>query len=287
MHSDSDRLVQANSFGAAAEAYERGRPEYPGAALDWLLAVAPAERTAARTTQRSAQQTTQRTTPQEIPWETVRELPRDVVDLGAGTGKLTRSLCARGLAVAAVEPSEGMREVLAVAVPDARVLSGSAEAIPLADASADVVLAAQAWHWVDTDAAIPEVARVLRPGGTLGLVWNVRDEREDWVAALSRLLDPDGARATAGEGVNGLDDHPDLFHPVERFDVEWSQTLTGDQLVDLVASRSYVITMAATEREALLTEVRALLDRHPALAGRERVELPYRTNCYRARRTGL
>ncbi|WP_042370314.1 class I SAM-dependent methyltransferase [Streptacidiphilus neutrinimicus] len=255
-HNLTDRTVQANSFGAAAAAYERGRPEYPAAALDWLLAVAPEGRTA----------------------------PRDVVDLGAGTGKLTRSLCARGLAVTAVEPSEGMREQLTLAAPGARVLAGSAEAMPLADASADVVLAAQAWHWVDTAVAVPEAARVLRPGGTLGLVWNIRDEREDWVAALGRLLTPHGAPATGGEGVERLADHPGLFGPVERFDVEWSHTLTGDQLVDLVNSRSYVITMQAADREALLAEVRELFDRHPALVGRAHVELPYRTECYRARR---
>jgi SAM-dependent methyltransferase len=261
----TDRRAQANSFGAAAVAYERGRPEYPEAALDWLLAVGPdAQAGQADGTGRTA--------------------PRDVVDLGAGTGKLTRSLCARGLAVTAVEPSAGMREQLALAVPGARVLAGSAEAIPLADGSADVLLAAQAWHWVDTAAAVPEAARVLRPGGTLGMVWNLRDEREDWVAALGCLLDPNSGRATGGEGVDGLTDHPDLFGPVERFDVEWTHTLTGDRLVDLVASRSYVITMAAADRETLLAEVRALLDHHPDLSGRTHVELPYRTECYRARR---
>jgi SAM-dependent methyltransferase len=252
-----DRTVQANSFGAAAAAYERGRPEYPEAALDWLLAAA-------------------------VPGE-ASSAPRDVVDLGAGTGKLTRSLCGRGLAVTAVEPSAGMREQLAAAVPGATVLAGSGEAIPLADGSADVLLAAQAWHWVDTAVAVPEAARVLRPGGTLGMVWNVRDEREDWVAALGRLLYPGGTPVIGGVGVEGLADHPELFGPVERFDVEWVHTLTGEQLVDMVASRSYVITMPDAERSALLAEVRHLLDRHPAVAGRTRFGLPYRTECYRAR----
>ncbi|MEY9848929.1 SAM-dependent methyltransferase [Streptacidiphilus sp. BW17] len=248
-----DRTAQANSFGAAAAAYERGRPDYPAAALDWLLQA----RTGAA--------------------------PRDVVDLGAGTGKLTRSLCARGLAVTAVEPSEGMREQLASAVPEATVLAGAGESMPLPDDAADVVLAAQSWHWVDTVLAVPEVARVLRPGGTLGLVWNVRDERADWVAALGRLLHPEGTPVTGGVGVEGLADHPDLFEPVERFDVPWTHTLTGDQLVDLVASRSYVITLPDADRETLLAEVRALTRRHPALAGRTRVQLPYVTECYRAR----
>jgi SAM-dependent methyltransferase len=177
-----------------------------------------------------------------------------------------------------------MREQLAVAVPEAAALAGTGESIPLPDGSADAALAAQAWHWVDTAVAVPEAARVLRPGGTLGLVWNVRDEREDWVAALGRLLSPSGDTVTSGVGVDALADHPDLFAPVEQFDVEWRHTLSGDQLVDLVASRSYVITMAEADREALLTEVRALLTGHPALAGRTHVELPYVTESYRTHR---
>src|SRR4051794_1947800 len=141
---------QAASFGLAAREYERGRPGYPEAALDWLL-------------------------PPDA---------RDVVDLGAGTGKLTRQLAGRNLHVVAVEPSDGMRAELARALPDATALPGAAERIPLPDASADAVLVAQAWHWVDAEAAVPEVVRVLRPGGRLGLLWNLRDETVDWVAAL-------------------------------------------------------------------------------------------------------
>ncbi|WP_037604298.1 class I SAM-dependent methyltransferase [Streptacidiphilus rugosus] len=246
-----DRAAQASSFGAAAAVYERGRPGYPGAALDWLLAGGSRE-------------------------------PQRVLDLGAGTGKLTRLLLARGLEVTAVEPADGMREELAAAVPGARVLAGSAEAIPVGDGAADALLAAQAWHWVDPVTAVPEAARVLRPGGTLGLIWNVRDEREDWVAALGRLLAPSGAEATSGVGVGGIEEHPELFGPVERFSVPWTNVMTGDQVVDLVASRSYVILLPDAEREALFAEVRKLLATHPALAGRERIEMPYVTDCFRA-----
>ena len=148
------RAVRAGSFDSAAGLYERGRPPYPPAALDWLLPPGA----------------------------------RRVLDLGAGTGKLTRQLVARGLDVVAVEPLDGMRAELARAVPGARVLAGSAERIPLADGAVDAVLAAQAWHWVDPARAVPEVARVLAPGGTLGLVWNERDERESWVAELGRII---------------------------------------------------------------------------------------------------
>jgi SAM-dependent methyltransferase len=247
---ERDRAAHAGSFGAAADAYERGRPPYPPAAVDWLLAGAG---------------------------------PR-MLDLGAGTGKLTRQLAARGLDVTAVEPSEGMRSRLAAAVPGVRALAGSAESIPLPDGSVDAVLVAQAWHWVDPERAVPEAARVLAPGGTLGLVWNIRDEREEWLARLGRLLHPEGAPPTSGVGVPDLADHPDLFAPVETSTVEWRHTLTPDDLTDLVASRSYVITLPDDDRTALLAEVRGLVAHHPALAGRDRIEMPYLTHCYRARR---
>jgi SAM-dependent methyltransferase len=244
------RTEQARSFGAAAEVYERARPPYPPEAVDWLLA----------------------------------DAGRCVLDLGAGTGKLTRELVARGLDVTAVETSAGMRGQLALAVPGARALAGSAESIPLPDGGLDAVLVAQAWHWVDTRRAVPEAARVLTPGGVLGLVWNVRDERADWVAQLGRLMHPQGAPATAGVGAGAPTERPDLFAAVETYDVEWRYELGPGELVDLVASRSYVITMPASERDELLGEVRALAARHPALAGRERIAMPYVARCYRARR---
>src|SRR5215475_2957515 len=158
---DEHPRARAVSFGAVADAYERGRPPYPPTAIDWLLPAGAAR----------------------------------VLDLGAGTGKLTRQLAGRGLDVTAVEPSEAMREQLRGAVPGIRSLEGTAERIPLPGGSVDAVLVAQAWHWVDPARAVPEVARVLRPGGQLGLLWNVRDERADWVAALSVILcQSDGPR---------------------------------------------------------------------------------------------
>ena len=155
---EARRREQATSFGAAAGAYERGRPPYPAEAIDWLLPPGAAR----------------------------------VLDVGAGTGKLTRELAARGLDVVAVEPLPGMREQLARAVPGVPVHPGTAEDIPLPDGSVDAVLAAQAWHWVDQARAVPEVARVLVPGGQLGLVWNMRDDRADWVAQLSQILHDPG-----------------------------------------------------------------------------------------------
>ncbi len=245
---DDDRSAaqhrrQASSFGAAADVYERGRPPYPPEAVDWLL-----PKGASR-----------------------------VLDLGAGTGKLTRQLRDRGLDVIAVEPSAGMREQLAHAVPGATVHAGSAEEIPLADGSVDAVLAAQAWHWVDRSRAVPEVARVLVPGGRLGLVWNIRDEREDWVAELGRILHDPGGHRSQDRGIIGPP-----FGPVERRDVEWKHRLSPDELIDLAASRSYVITMPDGQRAAVLARVRCLASTHPGLAWPDDLVLPYVTECYRA-----
>ena len=164
-----------------------------------------------------------------------------------------------------MEPSEGMREQLARAVPGVPVHAGSAEEIPLPDQSVNAVLVAQAWHWVDRSRAVPEVARVLVPRGRLGLVWNIRDEREDWVAELGRILHDPGDHHRQDRGIIGPP-----FGPVERRDVEWTHRLSRDELIDLAASRSYVITMPDQERAAVLAGV-ARPRRHPARRGPGRV----------------
>lgn len=236
---------QATSFGAAADVYERVRPSYPDEAIGWLLPPSA----------------------------------RRVLDLGAGTGKLTRGLAGRGLEVIAVEPSAGMRAELARALPEVTLLAGTAEEIPLPAQAVDAVLVAQAWHWVDPVRAVPEVARVLTPGGQLGLVWNMRDERVDWVAELTRIIH------TPDYTDNGSLAPPvgPLFGPVERFDVEWGRSMRPAGLLDLVASRSYIITMSEPERAAVLARVRHLLGTHPALAGADAITMPYVTRCSRAK----
>jgi SAM-dependent methyltransferase len=241
--SAAQRQRQASSFGAAAATYERGRPPYPPEAIDWLL---PAGATR-------------------------------VLDLGAGTGKLTRQLRDRGLDVIAVEPSAGRRDELTRAVPGVAVYAGSAEEIPLPDRSVDTVLVAQAWHWVDRSRAVPEVARVLVPGGRLGLVWNMRDEREDWVAELGRILHDPGEGGREDQGIIGPP-----FGPVERRDVALKHRLSRDELIDMAASRSYVITMPDEQRAEVLAQVRHLASTHPAVAGSDELVLPYVTECYRA-----
>jgi SAM-dependent methyltransferase len=234
------------SFGSAAAAYERGRPSYPPEAIDWLLP-------------RGA---------------------RQVLDLGAGTGKLTTRLVERGLDVVAVDPIPDMLEVLSASLPETRALLGTAEEIPLEDNSVDAVLVAQAWHWVDPERAIPEVARVLRPGGRLALVWNTRDERLGWVRELGRIIGSDG------DGRRFDVELPEPFTERARHQVEWTNYLTPQALIDLVASRSYCITSPAEVRTQTLDQVRELLATHPALANSTGLAMPYVTVCIRATLAG-
>ncbi|MEP6478135.1 MAG: methyltransferase domain-containing protein [Rhodoglobus sp.] len=241
---DAQRAEQANSFGRAADEYERSRPTYPSEAAGWLVPAAA----------------------------------KTVLDLGAGTGKFTRSLVARGLDVIAVDPDAAMLATLHSALPGVRTLTGTAEQIPLPDHSVDAVTLAQAWHWVDPQLALPELARVLKPGGTLGLVWNIRDERADWVRQLSEIIDhSDAEQFIRGEIVIGAP-----FGPIERFEVDWVRDMDVESLVTLVESRSYIITAGADVRRAILEGVRGLVARHPDLRGKPTFELPYRTICFRA-----
>ena len=149
-----DRVRHATSFGVAAVAYAEHRPDYAHPAVRWALGPAPGSR---------------------------------VLDLGAGTGKLTATLVAAGLETTAVEPDRAMLSELHRFLPDVRALPGSAESIPLPDASVDAVVAGNAMHWFDMDVAGPEIARVLVPRGVLCGLWNVLDDRVDWVAGLARV----------------------------------------------------------------------------------------------------
>lgn len=234
----SSPKARSLSFGSEAAAYERGRPSYPPEAIDWLLPAGA----------------------------------HDVLDLGAGTGKLTTRLVERGLDVIAVDPIPEMLELLTNSLPDTPALLGTAEEIPLADNSVDAVLVAQAWHWFDPERAVKEVSRVLRPGGRLGLVWNTRDERSGWVKDLGRIIGPEhdpNSEVALGEP----------FGEIERHQVEWTSYLTPQALIDLVASRSYCITSPERVRTQTLEQVRELLTTHPALAHSSGLALPYVTVC--------
>lgn len=244
MRERNDKAVHARAFDQAASVYEASRPSYPQAAVDWL----------------------------------VPSGARQALDLGAGTGKLTRLLVARGLDVTAVDPSREMLDELERALPGIPVLIGTGEEIPVEAASVDVVVSAQAWHWVDPERAVPEVARVLRPGGSIGLVWNSRDETVDWVAELGRRIGSEVVYAPA----NTPPQVGAPFGPLETHEFRWSQQLTIEGLLDLVRSRSYFITKSRDEPASVLASVRELANDHPDLAGREDIELPYVTECYRA-----
>ncbi|MGI3902603.1 MAG: class I SAM-dependent methyltransferase [Janthinobacterium lividum] len=248
MHSTT--RLHAGSFGAAAAAYQRGRPAYPEAALDWLLPEGGSQGAA----------------------------PIRVLDLGAGTGKLTQQLVARSLDVVAVEPSEAMLSELRRSLPDVEARAGSAEAIPCPDETVDVVLVAQAWHWVEPRVAVPEVARVLKPGGRLGLIWNCRQESEGWTGDLGRLM---GHLGSMEDNSRNPPVGPP-FGAIERQDFRWSNPITLEALVDLVASRSYVIVLPDEERRKVLDEVRAIAAREPGFAEGGLVPMPYVTRCSRA-----
>ena len=240
------RHERSLSFGSQAAAYERGRPSYPPEAVDWLLA--PTD-----------------------DWDA-----HDVLDLGAGTGKLTTRLVERGLHVIGVDPIAEMLDMLRSALPDTPALLGSAEQIPLPDNAVDTVLVAQAWHWFDPERAVAEVARVLRPGGRLGVLWNTRDDRSGWVKDFGRIvgLEHDRDNATV--------DLPEPFTDIATHQVEWTNYITPQALIDYVTSRSYCITSPAEVRTRTLDEVRDLLATHPSLANSTGLAMPYITVCVRA-----
>jgi SAM-dependent methyltransferase len=239
------RSVRAGSFGTAAAIYERARPSYPADALDWLLPAGS---------------------------------PR-VLDLGAGTGKLTRLIAERGINVEAVDPSAQMLAELEQVLPDVRTHVGTAEQMPLPDSSFDAIVVAQAWHWVDLPRAAAETARVLKPGGRLGLIWNDRDDRVDWIRALSDVVG-DTASASRMASDNPIFGAP--FGQIEYFVTEWSNPITPAGLIELVASRSFVIVASERDRTSILGGVQDLLETHPDLAGREEFEMPYVTYASRA-----
>jgi SAM-dependent methyltransferase len=203
--------------------------------------------------------------------------PARVVDLGAGTGKLTRALVGRAETVVAVEPDPGMRRVLSELLPGISLLAGAGEDIPLRDGYADAVVVGQAWHWVDPMRAVPEVARVLRPGGSLGLVWNDRDERDPWIQALSSLLDEYGTSPDADyEPVVGAP-----FGPLDTAEVAWTHEVPVANVIDMITSRSYVIALPDDRRAELVNRLRILADEASNRAT-GLVPVPYVTRGYRA-----
>jgi SAM-dependent methyltransferase len=239
-------------FGSSADAYERGRPSYPDDAIAYLaaeLGLGPATR---------------------------------ILDLAAGTGKLTRLLVEGGAEVVAVEPVAAMRAALERALPEVSVLEGTAESIPLAAGSVDAVTVAQAFHWFDADAAIVEIHRVLRPGGGLGLIWNVMGSDPTWLAALRELVH--GIRGSVpAYGVSPWQEAfraTPLFRPLTQRTFDLVHELDEDGLVDRIVSTSYVAALPDADRARLVDQVRALVADVP-----RPLRLPYRTDVFTYRGT--
>ena len=258
----ADRLLHGSSFGAAAAAYAQHRPSYADAAIRWCLEPVSADRRAPR-----------------------------VADLGAGTGILTAVLSRLGADVIAVEPDQDMLTELRRQLPGVRAEPGSAEAIPLPDASVDAVLVGQALHWFDLDLALPEIARVLVPGGVLAALWNVDDDRVSWVAELAEMSRRQASntllrwREGYGRSVQeaALRAGNELFGAAELDEFANAQTRTADSLAATIATHSHLLVMPESERAALLTQVSDFLHRQPETAEGE-FALPLITVAVRARR---
>jgi SAM-dependent methyltransferase len=254
-NADDISEVASEGFGAGAEAYERGRPGYADDLVSWLV-------------------------------DRLRIGPgRAVVDLAAGTGKLTRLLTATGAELTAVEPVDAMRDQLVRACPGVRDITGTAEEIPLPDGSVDAVTVAQAFHWFDPSAALAEIARVLRPGGVLGIAFNERDTRTPWVADLSRLIRWDEREqwrvpyTVEVDWAEVIAEHGPRFGPVDRYDTTYVQPMDPDTIVQRVLSTSYLARLPADEQAALAQQVRDLV----APLG-PTFDLPYTSVAYAAPR---
>lgn len=250
---------QRVSFGAVAETYDAHRPEWPAATAAWLTGIESGGPLQAR-----AQAT-----------------GLDVLDLGAGTGKLTRTLVQAGHRVTAVDPSDGMLAVLSTSLPQIKSLAGTGEAIPAEAGSIDVVTVAQAWHWMDKPAAAAECARVLRPGGLLAIAWHRRVADDGWLAELEDLAEAPANRSVRSvrSHVQGLELSRE-FGELQTITFEYEQRVTPEALVALTSSWSYVITRP--DRERVLSDVEALGRRVAGPDGL--ITLPHRTYCYRALR---
>jgi SAM-dependent methyltransferase len=244
----------ARGFHQGAEAYEVARPSYPADAVACVVGrggIGP---------------------------------QRTVLDLAAGTGKLTRLLTATGADVIAVEPVEGMRAQLKAVCPDVEALDGTAEAIPVADASVDAVTVAQALHWFDPEPALAEIARVLRAGGAFVLLWNVGARDVAWMGEYFDIVTSHGGELPYERFMDEVD-QPALvaeasrgaFTPLEEWQTTWMHLMDAEALVARAASISVVASLPAAERDEVLRRIAELAATHPDLAGRPVIEFPYVT----------
>jgi SAM-dependent methyltransferase len=249
-HSEARR----QSFGAIADDYARYRPGPPEEAVRWLV---PADAT-------------------------------DILEIGSGTGALTTRLAERAAHVRAVEPDARMRAVLAERVNGVEIVAGQAEDLPADGASFDVVIGSSMWHWVDEGVALAEVARVLRPGGRLALLWSGTDRSVDWMRALwsggATLNEDEIARADADRrdrhSVHLGPESP--FHPPETHVIRWVQAMTADEVVGLAGTYSEVITMDPSQRRHYLAAIVRFMETQPVPMRQGAIEVPMRCRCWRA-----
>jgi SAM-dependent methyltransferase len=256
MRQDENTAILSRSFGDVADEYNRLRSGPSPEALQWLL---PEDAT-------------------------------DVLEIGAGTGILTRLLAERVGHLTAVEPDDRMRAVLAGADSRVELLAGTAEEIPADASSFDVVIAQSAWHWVDESRAIPEVARVLRPRGQLALVWTGPDRTVDWMRSLwagGIIFSPEEIAEQDGHRRGRHVVNPDaggaspFFEPETKL-FRWTKTMTKADLVALSATYSAVIVMEDDARCEHLDAMTRFLDTYEPFAGLDVIDVPMRSYCWRA-----
>jgi len=242
---DAQRLAFGAAFASGGDLYDAVRPAYPDAAVDFLLP----------------------------------DGARDAVDLGAGTGILTLQLAARGMSTTAVDPSADMLAQLHLKSAASTTLRASAEDTGLPDASFDVATCAQAWHWVDVPRASAETARILRPGGRLGLIWNQLDVTVPWVHRLSRIMHAGDVHRPEFVPAVGPE-----FSGLESLQMRWEQPVTPEHLIDLAKSRSYYLRAGAETRARVEGNLVWYLHEHLELQPGQDLGLPYYTHAWRAHR---
>ena len=255
---DQVHHAAASGYKTAADTYVKGRPDYPPAVSEWLTGTLGLNG------------------------------HKTVIDLGAGTGKFTGRLVATGAQVIAVEPVAQMLEKLSLAWPQVLAVSGTATDLPLPDASVDAVVCAQAFHWFASREALDEIARVLKPGGKLGLIWNLRDTRIDWVPKLDAIvnaLEGDTPRFYTGEWRKAFP-HPG-FGPLQAQHFQHGHTGSPEDVIfNRVRSTSFIAALSDQQRAKIDEQITQLIAGEPHLRGREVVTVPYETAAFVAVKNG-
>jgi SAM-dependent methyltransferase len=245
----------STGFAKEAMAYSRGRPDYPDEVSDWLAG-------------------------------TLGVRPGAVaVDVGAGTGKFSRFLANTGAQIYAVEPVDEMREQMAVSLPSIQAISGTAQNLPIPDGEADVIVCAQAFHWFATSSVLAEFHRVLKPGGRLALVWNVRDESVDWVAALTRIISPfegDAPRFYKGDWRRPFQQNQSTgFSALQETRFGYTHIGASDEVIlDRFMSVSFIAALPEKDNAAVRQKISDLIATHPTLSGQAIVHFPYTTRAF-------